>query len=435
MPDPLPHLLRWAFPLLAAATWLLVPLYAAVQRGRSFAVFSTVTFGISLAGALAVHLRLPGWVGPAALPWVDLASAAAIAATGVHYAHLVRARLRGELFRRLVSVPGQAFVAASFLATFWLLALLAVRGPLWLLGLGGFDTEPLLAALRPLDVAPYAIGLVALATSARPVHEVVRVRLGDDDPERLTRVPVERHRGRAPAPLAERPLRIVQITDPHLGPWQPVSRLAALVDRLVDRDPDLVLLTGDFLTMESNATPGALERALAPLRRVPDRCYAVFGNHDHEAPDEVRAALAANGVELLVDAATVAGTEAGPVQIVGADFVRRDRDAHLRELLRAHPRLDGHLRLLLLHDPSAFHHLPDDDVDLVLSGHTHGGQVGLVSLGLDWTVLSMFGTRMPDHGLFARGRARLYVHRGTGFYGFPLRVGVPGEASVLELIR
>ena len=51
---------------------------------------------------------------------------------------------------------------------------------------------------------------------------------------------------------------------------------------------------------------------------------------------------------------------------------------------------------------------------------------------LDWTVLSR--SRWPDHGLFACGRSRLYVHRGTGFYGFPLRIGVPGEASILELL-
>ena len=72
---------------------------------------------------------------------------------------------------------------------------------------------------------------------------------------------------------------------------------------------------------------------------------------------------------------------------------------------------------------------------LVLSGHTHGGQIGLVSLGLDWTVLAMSKGRFPDHGLFGLGSSRLYVHRGTGFYGFPLRLGVPGEASLLELIR
>ena len=73
------------------------------------------------------------------------------------------------------------------------------------------------------------------------------------------------------------------------------------------------------------------------------------------------------------------------------------------------------------------------EVDLTLSGHTHGGQLGLVSLGLPWTVMSR--TRWPDHGLFARGAGRLYVHRGTGFYGFPLRIGVPGEHSILEVFR
>jgi predicted MPP superfamily phosphohydrolase len=210
-----------------------------------------------------------------------------------------------------------------------------------------------------------------------------------------------------------------------------VARLRGLLERLVDHDPDLVLLTGDFLTMESNATPGALAEALAPLRRLRGRCYAIFGNHDHEAPEEVRHGLAANGVRLLVDEGCVHESPLGPVQIIGADYTRHERRRHLAELLDAHPRLPGHLRLLLLHDPSAFHELPDDAVDLVLSGHTHGGQVGLVSFGLDWTVLAR--SRWPDHGLFARGRSHLYVHRGTGFYGFPLRVGVPGEASILEV--
>jgi hypothetical protein len=51
---------------------------------------------------------------------------------------------------------------------------------------------------------------------------------------------------------------------------------------------------------------------------------------------------------------------------------------------------------------------------------------------LDWTVLS--GSRWPDHGFFGHGTSRLYVHRGTGFYGFPLRIGVPGESSVLEVL-
>ena len=56
------------------------------------------------------------------------------------------------------------------------------------------------------------------------------------------------------------------------------------IDALVGHDPDLVLLTGDFLTMEGASTPGALADAFEPLRRLPGRCFAIFGNHDHAAP-------------------------------------------------------------------------------------------------------------------------------------------------------
>jgi predicted MPP superfamily phosphohydrolase len=70
--------------------------------------------------------------------------------------------------------------------------------------------------------------------------------------------------------------------------------------------------------------------------------------------------------------------------------------------------------------------------ELVFAGHTHGGHLGLVSLGLDWTVIGAFAG-IPDHGAWARGRDRLYVHRASGHYGFPLRLGVPIEESVLEV--
>ncbi len=421
-------LLGLMFPVLALLTWAVVPLYAWARRGRTFAIFSGVVMALSLLGALVVHWRLDAWLGGAWLEAAYAAMAFGMAAAALHYGHLVRARMRSRAFRWLVSIPGQTFIASSFVATMWVAALAVVRIPLW-----GLDATGALAVLAPLDLLPYAVGLVAAVTSPRLFAEVVRVELAKEGPEAFERVPLERRRpGRAASTAPEQaPLRVVQITDPHLGPWQPVAKLRRIVDGLVEHDPDLVLLTGDFLTMESNETPGALAEALAPLQRLPGRCYAIFGNHDHEAPDEVRHGLAANGVRLLVDEGCVHESPVGPVQILGADYTRYQRADHLAELLDQHPPLPGHLRVLMLHDPSAFHDLPEDDVDLVLSGHTHGGQVGLVSFGLDWTVLSR--SRWPDHGLFARGRSRLYVHRGTGFYGFPLRLGVPGEASVLEV--
>ena len=149
----------------------------------------------------------------------------------------------------------------------------------------------------------------------------------------------------------------------------------------------------------------------------------------------MRQALRENGVQLLVDAAAEVITASGPVQIVGMDFTWGNRAEHLARTTDAFPRKPDTLRIVLLHDPGAFRHLPPGSADLVLSGHTHGGQVGLVSLGLPWTMLRLFGLRIPDHGYWARGTDRMYVHRGTGHYGFPLRLGVPAEEGVLRVHR
>lgn len=409
----------------AFATLVGVPVWARLVRGRSYSIFAFVILAISLPGTLILHDRL-GALLPDLEPWVFAAFLCAMVAAAGHLLALVRPRLRRAPFRILVSIPGMAFVALGALSGLWLLLLLPLRGLLDLAGATDF-----LSALRWLDLVPLAIVLLSLVTSMRMVDEVVRFRLDEDGPDGFERLPVERYRRRSPAPREERPLHIVQITDPHLGPWQPVRKLRRSIERLIAMDPDLVLLTGDFLTMEGMGTPGALAEALEPLAVLRGRCFAVFGNHDHESPEEVRAGLEAARVHLLIDEEAVAETPVGPVQIVGADYRRRDRRKHLEAVFAGCPRRDGHLRLLLLHDPSAFRHVAKGEVDLTLSGHTHGGQLGTVSFGFDWTVLKR--TAWPDHGLFGHGTNRLYVHRGTGFYGFPLRIGVPGEASRLEV--
>ena len=416
----------WLFQSLAIATWIGVPIYAAIVRGRLYAIFSAVILSFSLPGALILHSRLRDLATPEIAFALDLLFVYSMAAAAIQFAHLVHARMRGSFFRWLVSVPAQTFIAGGMLSGPWLLLLFPFR--LAFDALGWTAPLPLWTLIEAL---PLAIAALSIVTSMSTRTETVRFRLSREGPAEIQRVPVERFRGRVPEPLVERPLRIVQLSDTHLGPWKSVARLRTQIARLVARDPDLVALTGDFLTMESMGSPGCLEEALEPLAPIADRCVAIFGNHDHEAPEHVKEAMRAIGIPLLIDDELCFETPAGPVQIVGSDYVHSDRREHLASLLSRYPRKQDHLRLLLLHDPLAFHALPEDEVDLVLSGHTHGGQVGLVSLGFDWTVLS--GTRWPDQGLFARGASRLYVHRGTGFYGFPLRVGVPAEFSVLEI--
>ncbi len=416
----------WLFPALAITAWIAVPTYAAIVRGRLYAMFALVLMTFSLPAALILHARLRGLVPEPALAWMDIVFAYSMAAAGIQFAHLVRARMRSTAFRWLVSVPGQTFIAAGMLGGPWLLLTLPPR-----LIFAALDWNAVLDFWILIEALPLVVSIASILTSITTRPETVRFQTSNTGPESTQRVPVERFRGAFPAPLLERPLRIVQITDTHLGPWQSVARLRRRIASLVERDPDLVTLTGDFLTMESMGSPGCLKEAMAPLAPIAERCVAIFGNHDHEAPDHVRHAMSALGIRLLIDDEACFETQVGPVQVVGADFVNRGHREHLSELLSRYPRRAEHFRLLLLHDPIGFHALPEDDVDLVLSGHTHGGQVGLVSLGLDWTALSF--SRWPDQGLFARGASRLYVHRGTGFYGFPLRVGVPAEHSVLEI--
>jgi predicted MPP superfamily phosphohydrolase len=386
------------FFLASVAATVAVVAIAALLRSRAYAVFRGVTLGLH---TLIASALLPQF--SSVLPvFVFLHVTVYVSALA-----LIRPRLHGLAYRVLVSLPAAFFSAGTLLAFPWAIA-------------GSLGFEPWAPWL------PYAVAFVGLLQSLSSREEEVDVVVADGHSvDGLRRV----RRGEA---RTARPLRIVQITDPHLGPFMSVRRLQRICDRAVARQPDLVVLTGDFLTMESQRDPAYLSAALDPLKALSGRTFACLGNHDHEALDTVQNALRSAGVRLLVDRAVEVDTLAGPVQLVGMDFSWRNRTTHLKSVCARYPRRPGALRLVLLHDPGAFKRMPAGEADLVLSGHTHGGQVGLVSLGLPWTMLRVL-MNAPDHGFWARGTDRLYVHRGTGHYGFPLRLGVPGEQSLLRV--
>ncbi|XYI00934.1 metallophosphoesterase [Sorangium sp. So ce1128] len=397
MKVPSPIVLFWVASVLA---WVAVVAAARRRRGRFYARFVGVLLGLHTLIACALFRH----VGPLAPVFAYLQGAVYL-----HFLLLSRPRMRPFAYRALVSIPASYFVAAIFLSFPWAIAgaLGATPYGLWV---------------------PFALAGIGILQSLTARREEVELVVDRARVEGLRRHPLPREQ----APAARRPLRIVQITDPHLGPFMSVARLRGICERAVERDPDLVVLTGDYLTMESQDTAEHLAEALSPLRALEGRVFACHGNHDHESPRHVATALARAGARLLVDDAALVETAAGPVQILGMDFHYRDRAQRMAEVCARHPRVPGALRLILLHDPGAFRHLGEGEGDLVLSGHTHGGQVGIVSLGGTWTAMRLFVT-MPDHGLWARGPDRLYVHRGTGHYGFPLRLGVPAEESVLKV--
>ena len=391
------------FGALTLAGWLTVVIAARFIRGGPFAIFVGVLVGIY------------SLVAAAMAPWFAAFMPVFVAfhaTVYVNFLALARPRMRPLVYRLLVSWPASFFTAGTLLAIPWAV----------LTAVGLHPWAPWL---------PYAFAAVGMLQSLTTKREEIDLVVGGPAGPRAERLGPHPH-GKA---REERPLRIVQITDPHIGPFMSVARLRRIAERAVAAQPDLVFLTGDFLTMESHSDPDLLLTALEPLRAMPGKVFACHGNHDHEAPDVVARALSRNGIILLVDAERDVETDAGPVQIVGMDFKFRDRAEHLARVCAEHPRKPGMLRIVLLHDPGAFRHLPPGEGDLVLSGHTHGGQVGLLSLGLPWTFLRLFGDKIPDHGFWARGTDRMYIHRGTGHYGFPLRLGVPAEESLVRVHR
>lgn len=389
------------FTVVSIACAITIVLLARRFRGAFFARFATVILTIHTLSSIALFDH----VGP----WWPLFAYLQLT-TYVHFATLIWARMRPLPWRLLVSVPAHAFTASIFFAVPWAIAATA-----------GFEPKGL--------ALPFVIGAFGLLEAFLPRQRDVHVDLTEQRPaiDGLSRA-------RPAAKSTARPLKIVQITDPHLGPFMSASRLARICERAVAREPDFIVITGDIVTMESQRSSDPIAEAFAPLKQMEGRVFACLGNHDYEALDVVKEGLARAGVRLLVDEEATIETEAGAVQVVGMDFVWRDRKAHLSSVVERIPRREDHLRVVLLHDPSAFAALPENEGDLVLSGHTHGGQLGLVSFGLPVTFLSVF-TKIPDHGLWGRGRDRLYVHRGTGHYGFPLRVGVPREESLLLVHR
>jgi len=384
--------------LIVAAGWIGLVVAARGLRGGAYAGFAGVITALLAVVWLGLFRDVRG--AAAVVAW------ALLAANLIHYLALTRPALRPVWYRTLVSVPALWFSAASLLALPW-----AIAGWLGLPTLGWW--------------LPYAACGFGLVQSLRNPREEFTLVLDRGDAGRLTR-----HR----APASDQAgLRVVQITDPHLGPFMSVARLRGVCERAVAAEPDLVLITGDLLTMESHGDVDAVAEALAPLASLPGRVFACYGNHDHEARDTVRDSLRRVGATLLVDEMATAETRLGTIEVVGADFVWRERGQHLERLFERIGLRGERPRLLMLHDPGAFQYVPDGAADLTLAGHTHGGHVGLLSFGLSWTSIGAIA-KMPDHGLWSEGRNRLYVHRGTGHYGYPIRLGVPGEESVLRLV-
>jgi len=236
-------------------------------------------------------------------------------------------------------------------------------------------------------------------------------------------------------------MRVVQISDPHLGRLVPASFLAAAVEHARRLEPDLVALTGDYVDAGTDFIAEAA-RLLAPLRRGAVPVVAVLGNHDwYACGSTVRRALEDVGIpvidnrRLFLDGRTRC-LDASPrsrsaLCLAGLGDLGEDRidpAVALADLPEAMP------RLVLAHNPDSAER-PEvrqgPRIDLLLSGHTHGGQVRLPIVGTPVT-MSRHGSKYA--GGFVRGPAcPVIVSRGVGMTVVPVRWGVPPEVVRITL--
>jgi predicted MPP superfamily phosphohydrolase len=233
-------------------------------------------------------------------------------------------------------------------------------------------------------------------------------------------------------PADRPPLRIALVSDLHAGgPHVKPERVARVVERVNEERPDVVLLLGDYVDPEvalgTEVSPEPVARALGGLR-APLGTVAVLGNHDWGfGGDRVAAALAAVGIRVLENDAVAIDAPGGRAWIAGVADARMRR-ADPEEAIAGVP--DGEPVILLTHDPDVFPRVPER-VALTVAGHLHGGQVGIPRLRRR-LMPSTHGEDYAGGHVEEDGR-HLYVTRGVGEAGLPLRFLAPPEVVLVTL--
>ncbi len=223
-------------------------------------------------------------------------------------------------------------------------------------------------------------------------------------------------------------VRIAQLSDIHVGHMTPVSHVRAAIAAANEAQPDVIALTGDYVNWRRHEA-GLAGEQLADLRA--QRVVAVLGNHDYFTWGAgVTSALEKNHYDVLRNQHTMLDLNGAPLALIGVDDpVTRHDD--LDAAFAGAPA--GATKLVLCHGPDLAPEIAARDADLVLSGHTHGGQIYVP--GITDRLMRSVGLNFR-RGMYALGeRTTLYVTPGVGFSGFPRRAGegTAAEVAILTL--
>ena len=230
-------------------------------------------------------------------------------------------------------------------------------------------------------------------------------------------------------------LRVVQISDVHFGPFTGEPELRAAVEQANAAAPDLVVLTGDFVTstwlwkwVKRDASQAEPCAEILRHLRARHGIYAVLGNHDWATdPEFVAGALESAGIRVLRNESVAIENGGGRIWLGGVDgafYGHADMDRALAGVP------SGEAVILLAHEPDFADVAARFPVDLQLSGHSHAGQI--CAPGLGPLYLPPMGKKYPA-GAYRVGEMLLYTNRGLGVHGVPLRLLAPPEVSLFDV--
>ncbi|MES2762530.1 MAG: metallophosphoesterase [Bacteroidota bacterium] len=243
--------------------------------------------------------------------------------------------------------------------------------------------------------------------------------------------------------------KIVQLSDMHSGSFMSTDPLVKAFNIVMEQKPDAIFFTGDLVNNESSETAMHLETY--KMLKAPYGVYSILGNHDYgdykqwETPedkiqnlDSLKDIQRQSGWRLLMNEHVPIEKDGQRIALLGIEnWGGNLRFPRYGKLENAHAGTEGYpFKILLSHDPSHWDVQVSQeekykDIDLTLSGHTHGMQFGIEIPGFKWSPVQYIYKHWA--GLYKQDNQYLYVNRGLGFLGYPGRLGIWPEITVIEL--
>lgn len=248
-------------------------------------------------------------------------------------------------------------------------------------------------------------------------------------------------------PQAFKGIRIIQISDIHSGSLEDIAAVEKGIEKIMEQKPDLILFTGDLVNNEA-AEMKLLTSVFAKLS-APLGVFSILGNHDYgdykqwaskEAKEknmnELKDVHHKMGWRLLLNEHVVLQKDSETMALIGVEnWGAKGNFSKYGDLTKAYEGSSQHpFKLLMSHDPSHWEAevcKSFKDIDLVLSGHTHGMQFGIEIPGFRWSPVQYMYKQWA--GLYKNKNQKLYINRGFGFLGYPGRVGILPEITLIEL--